>query len=148
MTQWTPQPTVPLPTQQLSTRVFGTAMSDQQAFREIERGFEAAVLTRFSALFPESVSGVREALKLSERTLARRRSTGRLSTAESDRFYRLITLYLQAADVLESPEAADSWMTTPALALSDHTPLEYAQNEAGARQISDLLVRIDHGVYS
>lgn len=148
MTQWTPQPTVPPPTQQLTARLFGTALSDHEAFQEIERGFEAAVLLRFDALFPESARGVRAALKLSERTLARRRSTGRLSAAESDRFYRLITLYLQAADVLESPEAADSWMNSPALALGDHTPLEYAQNEAGARQVSDLLVRIDHGVYS
>ncbi len=148
MTQWTAQPTVPPIAQQLSTRLFGTAIGDQEAFREIERGFEASVLTRFDALFPESVSGVRAALKLSERTLARRRSVGRLSTAESDRLYRLITLYLQAVDVLESPEAADRWMTSPALALGDHTPLGYAQNEAGARQVSDLLVRIDHGVYS
>ncbi len=140
--------TVAPPAQQLSERVFGHPLSDKEAYSEIERGFASSVLERFGELFPESVTGVREALKLSERTLARRRSTGRFSASESDRLYRLITLYLQAADVLESAEAADSWMNSPALALSDHTPLAYAQNEAGARQVSDLLIRIEHGVYS
>ena len=148
MTSWTPEITNLLPVKELGEQIFGSPMSDTEAYRQIEDGFEASVLERFDKLFPESVSGVRAALKLSERTLARRRSSGRFNADESDRLYRLITLYLQATDVLEGAEAADSWMNNPALALGDYTPLAYAQNEAGARQVHDLLVRIDHGVYS
>lgn len=148
MTSWTPKITNPSPVGELGEQVFGYPMSDTEAYQRIEDGFEASVLERFDNLFPESISGVRAALKLSERTLARRRSSGRFNAEESDRLYRLISLYLQAADVLESAEAADSWMNSPALALDDYTPLAYAQNEAGARQVHDLLVRIDHGVYS
>lgn len=148
VTSWTPKITNPFPAEELGKQVFGSPISNTEAYRQIEDGFEASVLERFDKLFPESVSGVRAALKLSERTLTRRRSSGRFNAEESDRLYRLITLYLQAADVLESAEAADSWMNSPALALGDNTPLAYAQNEAGARQVHDLLVRIDHGVYS
>ena len=104
MTSWTPNITKPLPAGELGEQVFGSPMSDAEAYRQIENGFDASVLERFDKLFPESVSGVRTALKLSERTLARRRSSGRFSADESDRLYRLITLYLQAADVLESAE--------------------------------------------
>ena len=148
MTSWVPKITNPLPAGELGEQVFGHPMSDTEAYQQIEGGFEASVLERFDKLFPESISGVRAALKLSERTLARRRSSGRFNAEESDRLYRLISLYLQAANVLESAEAADNWMNSPALALGDYTPLAYAQNEAGARQVHDLLVRIDHGVYS
>ena len=148
MTSWTPKIMNLLPAGELGEQVFGSPMSNTEAYQQIENGFEASVLERFDKLFPESVSGIRAVLKLSERTLTRRRSSGRFNADESDRLYRLITLYLQAADVLESAEAADSWMNSPALALGDHTPLEYAQNEAGARQVHDLLVRIDYGVYS
>ena len=126
MTSWTPKTTNPLPAGELGEQVFGSPMSDTEAYRQIEDGFEAGVLERFDKLFPESVLGVRAVLKLSERTLARRRSSGRFNAEESDRLYRLIRLYLQAADVLESAETADSWMNSPALALGDHTPLEYA----------------------
>ena len=64
-------------------------MSDTEAYQQIEGGFEASVLERFNKLFPESISGVRAALKLSERTLARRgaavaASTLRKATASTD----------------------------------------------------------------
>ena len=85
MTSWTPKLTNPLPVKELGEQVFGSPMSDTEAYRQIEDGFEASVLERFDKLFPESVSGVRAALKLSERTLARRRSSGRFSADESDR---------------------------------------------------------------
>ncbi len=148
MTTWTPSQTQTHHLHRLSEQVFGQPLSRKQAYSEIEQGLEANVLKRFELLFPQSAQGVRTTLKISERTLTRRRQAGRFSPDESDRLYRLISLYLQAADVLESVEAADHWMTSPALALGNLTPLVCAQNEAGAKQIGDLLVRIDHGVYS
>ena len=45
-------------------------------------------------------------------------------------------------------ESAAEWLKTPNLSLGDKTPLEYADTEVGAREVENLLGRIDYGVYS
>lgn len=148
MTLWIPD-TEPVGVQgHLNTQIFGHDLSRAEAAREIERGLPTQVFERFLTQFPNAAKGSRETLKLSERTLSRRRQAGRFTPEESDRLYRLIGLYLQATDVLESAEAADQWMTSPALGLGNQRPLTVARNEAGSKEVHDLLVRIDHGVYS
>lgn len=148
MTLWTPNTMPTGSTGRLNAQIFGHPLSRQEAANEIERGLPTAVLEQFFDHFPNAVKGSRAALKLSERTLSRRRQGGRFTPEESDRLYRLVSLYLQATDVLESTEAADRWMTSPAPALGNQTPLAAARNEAGSQEVHDLLVRIDHGVYS
>ena len=66
---------------------------------------------------------------------------------ESDRLYRLVQLYGLAADVMGNEDAGKDFMTTPARALAGRTPLETVRNEAGAKQVEDLLLRIEYGVY-
>ncbi len=150
MTTWTPSSTTRSrsPGRTLLERVLGEAASGDEAFERIEEGLETRVLENFLELVPETRLALGGVLRLSERTLARRRSEGRFTPEESDRLYRLIELYAQAADVLESVEAADEWMNSPAVALGGRTPLAYAHNEAGARRVSTILTRIEHGVFS
>ena len=150
MTVWTPKldNIQASPGRHLLSRVFGGAADHEDVFKHIEMGFDVNVLEAFLRLAPDAASEIKAVLKMSERTLTRRRSEGQLSPAESDRFYRLVDLYARAADVLESVEAADEWMTSPAVALNDRTPLEYARNEAGAKRVEALLTRIEYGVFS
>jgi uncharacterized protein (DUF2384 family) len=39
-------------------------------------------------------------------------------------------------------------MVTPQFGLGGAVPLEYAETEVGAREVENLLGRIEHGVYS
>ena len=150
MTVWTPklEQTRANVGVRLMSRVFGPDADPEKVYEHIEEGLGIGVLEAFLRLAPGAASEIGAVLKVSERTLTRRRSEGQLSPAESDRLYRLVALYTRAADVLESVEAADEWMTSPAIALGDHTPLEYARNEAGARRVEALLTRLEHGVFS
>ena len=150
MTTWTPPNTTGAksPGTQLWEQVFGTPWSSDEAFVAIEQGLSAGVLRKLEACVPGVIPVVPELLGISARTLARRRSQGRLTPVESDRLFRLVALYAQGADVLGSVEAADEWMHSPAIALGDKTPLAYAMNEAGAKRVEQLLIRIDDGVYS
>jgi len=136
------------PGQKLWEKVFGSDFTSDKAFVTIEQGFRAEVLIKFETCVPGITILVPDVLGISQRTLARRRSHGHLTPVESDRLFRLIALYAQAADVLESIEAADEWMHSPAVALGDKTPIEYAMNEAGAKRVEQLLIRIDDGVFS
>ncbi|AVX92191.1 hypothetical protein PkP19E3_31210 (plasmid) [Pseudomonas koreensis] len=52
----------------------------------------------------------------------------------------------QAAYVLGDERLAAEWLTRPALGLGKRTPCSLLKSE-GYRQVCELLVRIEHGVY-
>ncbi len=54
----------------------------------------------------------------------------------------------KAIEVLESAENARQWLASPQVGLGGAVPLEYAETELGAREVEDLLGRIEYGVYS
>ncbi len=87
-------------------------------------------------------------LGLSKATLHRRKETGRLAPAVSDRVVRFARLMGKAMEVLESEENAREWLTSPQIGLGGARPLDYAETEVGAREVEDLLGRIEYGVYS
>ena len=87
-------------------------------------------------------------LGISKATLHRRKAAGRLDVAESDRVLRFARLLGKAASVLESIEQGRRWLTSPQVGLGGAVPLEYAGTEAGAREVENLLGRIEYGVYS
>ena len=45
-------------------------------------------------------------------------------------------------------EAARRWLSSPQVGLGGALPLEYAETEVGAREVENLLGRIEYGVYS
>jgi len=87
-------------------------------------------------------------LGLSKATLHRRKAGGKLTPAESDRVVRYARLMGKAVEVLESEENARQWLSSPQFGLGGAVPLDYAATEIGAREVEDLLGRIEYGVYS
>ena len=49
---------------------------------------------------------------------------------------------------MESEENARQWLSSPQFGLGGAVPLKYAETEAGAREVEDLLGRIENAVYS
>lgn len=87
-------------------------------------------------------------LGISRATLHRRKAQGRLGPAESDRVVRYARLLGRAVEVLEGVDPARRWLSSPQVGLGGAAPLDYAQTEVGAREVEDLLGRIEFGVYS
>jgi len=87
------------------------------------------------------------ALDLPSRTLARRKIERRLHRDESDRLFRLVRIATQATDVL-GDENGKRWLHTPNRALGGQSPLDLLDTDLGARQVEEVLGRIEHGVYS
>jgi putative toxin-antitoxin system antitoxin component (TIGR02293 family) len=87
-------------------------------------------------------------LGISKATFHRRQAAGRLDPAESDRVIRFARLMGRAVVVLESEANARRWLTSPQFGLGGAVPLDYAETEVGAREVEDLLGRIEYGVYS
>jgi putative toxin-antitoxin system antitoxin component (TIGR02293 family) len=87
-------------------------------------------------------------LSISRATLHRRKNGGRLSPDESDKVVRFSRLLEHAANVFGSVEKGQVWLKFPQYGLGGAVPLEYAKTEIGAREVHNLLGRIDYDVYS
>jgi putative toxin-antitoxin system antitoxin component (TIGR02293 family) len=87
-------------------------------------------------------------LGISKATLHRRKAQGRLGPEESDRVLRFARLMGKAIEVMEGEDAARRWLNSPQVGLGGAVPLDYAETEVGAREVEDLLGRIEYGVYS
>lgn len=114
----------------------------------IREGLPFAEFTALCTLLDLSTEALGGTLRISRSTLMRRKQRGRLASDESDRLIRFARLYGRAAEVLGSRDAARSWLKTPARALGTAIPLAYADTEAGAREVENLLGRIEYGVHS
>jgi putative toxin-antitoxin system antitoxin component (TIGR02293 family) len=45
-------------------------------------------------------------------------------------------------------KAAKKWLQTPQRALGGAVPLEFASTEAGAKEVENLIGRLEHGVFT
>jgi putative toxin-antitoxin system antitoxin component (TIGR02293 family) len=45
-------------------------------------------------------------------------------------------------------DAARRWLTTPSKELDNTAPLDFARTELGAREVEDLIGRLEHGVFT
>jgi len=102
-------------------------------------------LQELLGLSAEALAGY---LGISRSTLVRRRKSGRLDMQESDRLLRYARLYARTEEVLGGAAPAREWLQAPARALGFVSPLEFAETEAGCREVENLLGRIEHGVFS
>jgi putative toxin-antitoxin system antitoxin component (TIGR02293 family) len=88
-------------------------------------------------------------LELPERTFARRRESGRLLKAESERMLRLMEIFSSATELFDGDaEATRQWLTEPAYGLGQARPIDYAQSDFGGREVRNLIGRLLHGVFS
>lgn len=86
-------------------------------------------------------------LGVSPATLHRRKKSGRLETAESERVVRFARLFGLCMEVFDSQDAAREWLKAPNPGTAGEAPLSYSDTEFGAREVENLLGRIDHGVF-
>jgi putative toxin-antitoxin system antitoxin component (TIGR02293 family) len=100
----------------------------------------------FSGLATDEVA---EVVLLPLRTLSRRRERGKLDPAESDRLMRFSMIVEKAVDLFDGDVAdARQWLRTPQSALGGRTPIHFSKTTVGAREVEDLIGRLEHGVYT
>jgi putative toxin-antitoxin system antitoxin component (TIGR02293 family) len=61
---------------------------------------------------------------------------------------RIIRLFDLARSVFGTDEATRRWLNAPLRALGGRSPLDFAQTEPGAREVENVIGRLEHGVYS
>ncbi len=114
----------------------------------IRNGIPAPAVESMLKAMQVSQSELARALGIPERTLARRKREGVLSSEESAKLLRLARVVGRANEVFENPEAALHWLKSPNSALSGATPLSLLDTDIGAESVLDTLGRIEHGVFA
>lgn len=127
----------------------GTALRDTPAVIEAVRsGLPFDELVALQGALDLPLEQLAPKLGMSKATLHRRKQEGQLTSAESDRLMRYARLMGQAVGVFHDEPAARAWLKQPQYGLGWAVPLDYAETEAGAREVENLLGRIDYGEYS
>jgi putative toxin-antitoxin system antitoxin component (TIGR02293 family) len=116
--------------------------------RQIQKGLRFSELETLQNSMDLPFEQLAAKLCISRSTLQRRKAAGRLSPEESDKVVRLSRLLEHATTVFGDVEKARAWLKHPQYGLGGAVPLEYAQTEVGAREVDNLLGRIDYSVYS
>jgi putative toxin-antitoxin system antitoxin component (TIGR02293 family) len=87
-------------------------------------------------------------LGMSRATLHRRKLQGKIDKDESEKLVRYQRLLKKAEDVFGGGDSAREWLTHKQIGLGGAVPLDFARTEIGAREVENLLGRIEYGVYS
>ena len=128
--------------------VTGKAMHPTKLIHRIQKGLRFTELETLQHSLDMPFEQLAAKLSISRSTLQRRKAAGRLSPDESDKVMRLSRLLEHATNVFGDIEKARAWLKHPQYGLGGAVPLDYAETEIGAREVDDLLGRIDYGVYS
>jgi putative toxin-antitoxin system antitoxin component (TIGR02293 family) len=126
----------------------GGRMSSEGVVDAIREGLPVRELELLRHSLGIPMENLARRLGISKATLHRRKAQGRLAKDESDRVVRYARLMGKAMEVFENEQDARLWLSSPQFGLAGAVPLGYAETEAGAREVEDLLGRIEFGVYS
>jgi putative toxin-antitoxin system antitoxin component (TIGR02293 family) len=113
----------------------------------IEKGLPYSAFERLQRNTGFSSEQLLDLLQIPRRTLARRKSSGKLSAEESDRLVRLARVYGRALYFFDGDaEAATNWLTAPQYAFGGVRPSEMVRTDVGAQEVETLIGQLEHGI--
>jgi putative toxin-antitoxin system antitoxin component (TIGR02293 family) len=120
-----------------------------ELLEQVEAGLSYRAFERFQRSTDLTTQELASLVQIKPRTLMRRRAEGKLSAEESDRLLRASRVFGRALALFDGDlAAARAWFGSPAPALGGRTPLEAAATDVGAREVENLVGRLEHGVFS
>ena|SRR5437867_1157517 len=115
--------------------------------KQVEKGLPYSALLRFQRGLALSLEQVAEVVSIKPRTLTRRKERGRLQPEESDRLLRASRIFAQALQLFEGDvAAARRWLNSPQISLAGARPLDMIKTDIAAREVENLIGRLEHGI--
>ena len=114
----------------------------------VRNGLPASVIDSLSKAIELSQADLGRAVGIPERTLARRKREGVLSSEESTKILRLARVVGRASEVFYGREAAMAWLKASNASLGGAAPLSLLDTDIGVETVLDTLGRIEHGVFA
>ena len=120
--------------------------SSAERIEAIKAGLPYSVFLELADDLAISSAQLTRIIQVAPRTLQRRKAAGTFEPDESDRLYRIVRLTARAREALGA--SGPHWLTTPKQAFGGKAPLELADTEIGAWEVTQALGRLEHGVFS
>src|SRR5436190_19320746 len=124
------------------------AKNPHELIRRIQKGLPFSDLKVLQDSIDLPFEQLAAKLAISRSTLQRRKAAGRLSPDESDKVMRLSRLLEHATNVFGDIKRARAWLKFPQRGLGGAIPLDYAEKAVCAREVDNLLGRIEYSVYA
>ena len=131
------------------TNVLKADISTDAALEEaVLKGIPVQAVRVLAARTSSSLAQLQAIAHIDRSTFARRaRARSRLKPDESDRIVRVARIAALAIEAMGTEDGL-AWLREPSYALGERIPVDMLGTEVGARQVEDVLLRIQHGVYS
>lgn len=113
----------------------------------IQKGFPYSICEIVQHEFEISEKELAIIIGISQRTVTRRKESGRLTFIESDRLYRSIRVLLFAGQVFGDNKKVSAWLKSPNKGLGGLIPLNLLETDAGTREVHNVLHRITDGIF-
>src|SRR5437660_11661359 len=120
----------------------------RRQIEQIRAGLSFRAVQNLQKALDLPMETIASVLGMSRATLHRRKLQGKIDREESEKLVRYRSLLKKAEGVFGDAENAREWLTHPQRGLGNAVPLEFAKSELGAREVENLLGRIEYGVYS
>jgi putative toxin-antitoxin system antitoxin component (TIGR02293 family) len=124
------------------------AVTVHQQIERIHAGLSFQAVQNLQRALELPLEKMAAVLGMSRATLHRRKTQGKIDQHESERLVRYQRLLKKADDVFGDVASAREWLTHKQPGLDGAVPLDFARTEIGAREVENLLGRIEYGVYS
>jgi putative toxin-antitoxin system antitoxin component (TIGR02293 family) len=112
-------------------------------------GLPSSLLKQLGNALGLKPSGLAPIVNISEKTILRRvEARRRLKPDESERVARLMRVYVRAVEVFEDSGKAKTWLGNPLRVLGGKSPIELMMSEQGAREVEQVLGRLENGVFA
>jgi putative toxin-antitoxin system antitoxin component (TIGR02293 family) len=117
-------------------------------WKAVEQGVPLPALEEFATSSGFALKDLLEVV-IPARTLKHRRQRQEpLSLDESDRLARVARVYALAVRVFGNPEKARRWLSKPKIRFVEQTPLAMLRTDLGGRQVEEMLIQIDEGMFA
>jgi putative toxin-antitoxin system antitoxin component (TIGR02293 family) len=129
-------------------KLLGLATDDPlKLVARVQRGLPYGSVERFLRNTALSIIDLAQVVQIPVRTLMRRKAQRRLQPDESDRLLRASRIFGRALELFEGDiAAARRWLSTPLPAFGGARPFAVAGTDVGAREVDNLIGRLEHGI--
>lgn len=117
--------------------------------QRVEEGLPVMEVVQFGKQAGYTSDELARLIQIPARTYARRvAAKAKLKVHEGERATRLMRIFDRAKQLFVTEKNVREWLQTELPALGWRTPIDYAQTEPGAREVENLIGRIEHGIFS